>query len=99
LLQVLLLAINRYSFSLDRGSSKLHHNLAYPLSLKMKPRWTSDDCPERHSAQYQLIALVTHHGRNASGACWLIRLFLVLVGCSGVTALSGAAHSTSSLRW
>jgi hypothetical protein len=67
LLQVLLLAINRYSYSLGRGSSKLHHNVTYPLSLRMKPQWTSDDCPGRRSAQYQLIALVTHHGRNASG--------------------------------
>ncbi|WIA40817.1 hypothetical protein OEZ86_004495 [Tetradesmus obliquus] len=65
--QVLLLAINRYSYSLDRGSAKLHHSVSYPLQLKMKPGWTSDDCPERRSAQYQLIALVTHHGRNASG--------------------------------
>jgi hypothetical protein len=38
--------------------------VCYPLSLRMKPQWTSDDCPERRSAQYQLIALVTHHGRN-----------------------------------
>ncbi|KAF6262817.1 hypothetical protein COO60DRAFT_573899 [Scenedesmus sp. NREL 46B-D3] len=66
--QVLLLAINRYTYSQDRGSSKLHHNVTYPLSLRMRPQWTSDDCPERRSAQYQLIALVTHHGRNASGA-------------------------------
>jgi hypothetical protein len=32
------------------------------------------DCPERRSAQYQLIALVTHHGRNASGALSLSRI-------------------------
>lgn len=66
--QVLLLAVNRYSFCLDHGrANKLHHALSYPMTLKLRPQWTSDDCQDRRSTQYQLIGLVTHHGQKATG--------------------------------
>lgn len=67
--QVLLLHLMRYSFGAERGvASKLHHTVSYPANLRLRPQWTSEDCPERRSASYRLIAMVTHHGRNTSGA-------------------------------
>jgi hypothetical protein len=64
---VLVLHIKRFGYD-ERGSSKLHQAIAFQPRLRVRAAWMTDDCPDRKAGcEYQLLASIIHHGRNATG--------------------------------
>lgn len=66
--EVLLLHLKRFTMTPAGFASKLHKPIAFDSVLRLKRPQLSDDCPDcRGSAEYKLMATVSHHGRNITG--------------------------------
>lgn len=66
--QVLVLHLKRFQYT---GSIvKNHKHVAFDAVLKLKRPILGDDCPDavKGTAEYSLIATVSHHGKHAAGA-------------------------------
>lgn len=67
--EVLVLHLKRFQY-MSQYASKLNKVISYDSLLRLKRPLVSDDCPDvaGGGADYKLIATVSHHGRNITGA-------------------------------
>lgn len=64
--QVLILHVKRFNYGVQ-GSSKLHKSLHFPLNLTLgRDLLATTVSPGSESRNYELVATVTHHGKDPS---------------------------------
>ncbi len=77
--QVLVLHLMRFEH-LRGAASKINKPVAFEAALRLRRPLLGEDSPDcRGSAEYRLVATVSHHGRNAAGEdgwglAWVARL-------------------------
>ncbi|BDA47004.1 probable ubiquitin carboxyl-terminal hydrolase 10 at C-terminar half [Coccomyxa sp. Obi] len=69
--RILVLHLKRFAYTGHTGTGKIHKTVHYGDRLRIQPSWMAEGCPDarhRGGADYDLIAVVHHHGRTpASG--------------------------------
>lgn len=69
---VLILHLKRFQFDATGGVSKVYKKIGYPLDLEIPSSALSKQRRHKEAPKYRLIAVVYHHGTQASGGHYTV---------------------------